>query len=183
MIREYPSREERTERALRAYATLLDTADWLKAEVRVPLLSFGLTLAEFRLLEVLNREGALPIVDLARRRGGKWHNIAAMIQGMEERGWLRRAIAMLPPVEFKRAHLPKSRQHERRRGQRLIVVGLTAEGKAFLKQVLSIHSKLVKALMRALEGREQDSLFRNCRKLREGNPVRFFAELTHEDDD
>ena len=179
----YPSREKRAERALRGYTALLDTADWLKAEVRVPLESFGLTLAEFRLLEVLHREGALPIVDLARRRGGKWHNIAAMVQGMEERGWLRRMVATLPPVEFKRSHLPKSRRHERRRGQRLTVVGITAEGKKFLRQVLSIHGKLVHALMRALDGREQDSLFRICGKLREGNPVRFFAELTHEDQD
>jgi len=179
----YASQDKRTEKALRAYTALLDTAEWLRAEVRVPLGSFGLTLGEFRLLEVLYREGALPVADLARRRGSKWHNVAAMIGGMEERGWLRRGLAMLPPVEFKRAHLPKARRHERRRGQQLTVVGLTAEGKAFLKRVLSLHSKLVKALMRALEGREQDSLFRNCRKLREGNPVRFFAELTHEDDD
>jgi DNA-binding MarR family transcriptional regulator len=179
----YPSREERTERALRGYTALLDTADWLKAEVRAPLESFGLTLAEFRLLEVLHREGALPVVDLARRRGSKWHNVAAMIEGMEGRGWLRRGVVTLPPVEFERAHLAKSRRNQRRRGRRLTVVALTAEGKTFLKQVLSIHAKLVKALMRALDGREQDSLFRNCRKLREGNPVRFFAELTHEDDD
>jgi DNA-binding MarR family transcriptional regulator len=179
----YPGREERTDRALRGYTALLDTADWLKAEVRVPLESFGLTPGEFRLMEVLHREGALPIADLARRRGCKWHNIAAMIQGMEGRGWLRRAIATLPPVEFKQAHLPKSRRDERRRGRRLTVVGITAEGKKFLGQVLPIHAKLIKAMMRALEGREQDSIYRLCRKLREGNPVRFFAELTHEDQD
>jgi DNA-binding MarR family transcriptional regulator len=179
----YPSREERTERALRGYTALLNTADWLKAEVQVPLESFGLTVVEFHLLEVLHQEGALPVVDLARRRGSKWHNVAAMIEGMEGRRWLRRAIATLPPVEFECAHLPKSRRDESRRGRRLTVVGITAEGKKFLRQVLSIDAKLVKALMRALEGREQDSLFRICRRLGEGNPVRFFAELTHEDDD
>ena len=179
----YASQKQRTERALRAYTAFLDTGDWLKAEVRVPLESFGMTLSEFRLLEVLHRQGALPVVDLARRRGSRWHNVAFLIKGMEERGWVRRAMAMLPPVDFKRAHLPKSRRDERRRGRAMTVVGLTAEGKNFIQQVLATHSKLVKALMRALDGREQDLLFRLCRKLREGNPVRFFAELTHEDED
>jgi len=182
-MKAYVNQKERAERALRAYTAFLDTSDWLKAEVRVPLESFGVTLTEFRLLEVLHRQGALPVVDLARRRGSRWHNVAFLIKGMEGRGWVRRAMAMLPPVEFKRAHLPRSRRDERRRGRTMTVVGLTEEGKEFVQQVLAIHSKLVNALMRALEGREQDSLFRLCRKLREGNPVRFFAELTHEDED
>ena len=182
-MRSYPSVKERTERALRGYTELLDAADWLKREVRVPLESFGMTLTEFRLLQVLHREGAQPVVELARRRGSQWHHVCDMIERLEKHGWLRRMKAELPPVEFKDAHLPKSRSDEKRRGRRLTVVGLTAEGKKFLRNVLSIHAKLVKAMMRALDAREQDSLFRICRKLREGNPVRFFAELTHEHED
>lgn len=179
----YLSPKKRTERALRGYTELLDTADWLKGEVRAPLESFELTLTEFRLLEVLYREGALPVVELVRRRGSKWHHVSAMIERLQRRGWLRRGIATLPAVEFERAHLAKSRREEKRRGRRLTVVGMTAEGKKFLRNVLSIHAKLVKAMMRALDGREQETLFRICRKLRVGNPVRFFAELTHEDED
>jgi DNA-binding MarR family transcriptional regulator len=182
-LRNYPGVKERTERALRGYTQLLDTADWLKAEVRVPLESFELTLTEFRLLHMLHREGALPVVELVRRRGSKWHHVTGVIQLLERRGLLRRAIVTLPPVEFEDSHLAKSRREEKRRGRRLTVVGLTAEGKKFLRNALSIHAKLVKAMMRALDAREQDSLFRICRKLREGNPVRFFAELTHEDED
>ncbi|HTX16200.1 MAG TPA: MarR family transcriptional regulator [Candidatus Baltobacteraceae bacterium] len=166
----YPGREERAERSLRAYTTFLDTADWLKAGVRVPLGSYGLTIGEFRLLHVLYREGALPMVDLARRRGSNWHNMATLIEGMESRGWVGRRIVTLPPVEFERAHLPRSRRDERRRGRRLTVVGMTADGKEFMRGVLSIHSKLVRALMRALDLREQDALFRLCRKLRAGEP-------------
>ncbi len=179
----YLSPKERTERALRGYTELLDAADWLKREVRVPLESFGMTLTEFRLLHVLYHEGAQPVVELARRRGSQWHHVCDMIQQLEKRGWLRRMKAELPPVEFKDAHLAKSKREEKRRGRLLTVVGMTAEGKKSLWQVLSIHAKLVKAMMRALDAREQESLFRICRKLREGNPVRFFAELTHEDED
>jgi DNA-binding MarR family transcriptional regulator len=180
---DYRSPKERMEQALRGYTELLDTADWLKGEVRVPLDSFGMTLGEFRLLDVLYRDGALPVVDLVRRRGSEWHHVTAMIQRMERHGWVRRARVTLPPVEFERAHLAKSRRNEKRQGRRLTVVGMTAEGKRFLRHVLSIHGKLVKAMMRALDAREQDSLFRICRKLREGNPVRFFAELRNEYED
>jgi len=180
---DYRSPKVRTERALRGYRELLDAADWLKREVRMPLESFELTLAEFRLLDVLYREGALPVVELARRRGSEWHHVCDLIQQLERRGWLRRAKAALQPVDFKRAHLAKSRRNEERRGRRLIVVGMTTEGKRFLRYVLSIHGKLVTAMMRALDAREMDSLFRICRKLREGNPVRFFRELRNEDEE
>ncbi|HTW22862.1 MAG TPA: MarR family transcriptional regulator [Candidatus Baltobacteraceae bacterium] len=149
--------------------------------MRVPLESFEITLAEFRVLDVLYHEGALPVVELARRRRSEWHHVCELIDQLERRGWLRRKKVTLPPVDFKRAHLPKSKSEEKRPGRRLTVVGMTAEGKRFLRYVLSIHGKLVTAIMRALEAREMDSLFRICRKLREGNPARFFRELTHED--
>ncbi|HTZ73248.1 MAG TPA: hypothetical protein VMB47_04965 [Candidatus Aquilonibacter sp.] len=48
---------------------------------------------------------------------------------------------------------------------------------------MSIRSTLAKALMLALNAREQDSLFRICRKLREGDVARLVREITHEDDD
>ncbi len=180
---DYRSPKVRAERALRGYTELLDAADWLKREVRAPLESFEMTLAEFRLMDVLYREGALPVVELARRRGSEWHHVCDMIEQLEKRGWLRRGIATLPPVEFERAHLPKSRREEKRRGRQLTVVGMTAEGKKFLGYVLSIHGKLVTAMMRALDAREMDSLFRICRKLREGNPARFFRELRNWDEE
>ena len=35
--------------------------------------------------------------------------------------------------------------------------------------------------MRALEGRDQESLSKMCRKLREGDVVKFVSEIMHED--
>jgi hypothetical protein len=57
-MRHYPRHREKTQRAMQAYLDLIDTADWLRGELRVPLESFDLTMGEFRLLEMLNREGA-----------------------------------------------------------------------------------------------------------------------------
>ncbi len=179
----FPTREERSERAFRGYMELLEAADWLKGELRLPLEQFDVTIREFQLLHLLHREGALPIVEVGRRRRSKRHNMADLIARLERRGWLRRAVVTLPPVGWDQAHLAKSKRNEERRGRRLTVVGMSAEGKRFIRRMLPRHSKYVHALMRALDAREQDSLFRICRKLRTGNPVRFFAEIMHEDDD
>ena len=179
----YPTHEDRTKRSFRAYMELLDAADWLKGELRIPLASFDLTLGELRVLYLLHCEGALPVADVARRRKCHWNNAVVMIARMERRGWMRRKAVTLPPVEWERAHLAKSMRGVVRRGRRLIVVGLTRPGKKFMKNLLPNHSKLVKSLMCVLRGKEQDSLFRICRKLREGDVLKFVHEITHEDED
>jgi hypothetical protein len=65
---DYVTPRQKTQRAFRAYMDLLDTADWIKGELRGPLMSFDLAMGEFRLLELLYREGALFISDIARKR-------------------------------------------------------------------------------------------------------------------
>jgi DNA-binding MarR family transcriptional regulator len=177
---DYPARREKTQRAFRAYTVLIDTADWIKGELRAPLESFDLTMGEFRVLEMLNREGALPLKEVAGRRKIKPSNMWRMIKRLEGRGWLRGAIVTLPPVEFERMHRAKSRRDEPRQGQRICVLGLTKSGKKFMGNVLPSHSKLVKALMRVLHAREQDSLVRICEKLREGDVLKFVRELRWE---
>ncbi len=64
---------------------------------------------------------------------------------------------------------------------RVGVISLTPLGKKFIGNVLPRHAKMVKALMRVLEGREKESLIRICQKLREGDVVKYISELTHED--
>ncbi|HEX4001344.1 MAG TPA: hypothetical protein VHX36_01775 [Candidatus Acidoferrales bacterium] len=177
------SQEGKTRRGYRAYLELLDTADWLKGELRGPLASFGVAMGDFRVLTLLYKEGAQARPDIAKKRRIKRQNLNVIERRLMRRGWVGRMVLALPPVEFKRAHLANSRRDEKRQGHRLHVVGLTKEGKQFVGSVLPNHSKFVKALMRALDGREQESLFRICRKLRAGNPVRFSSEIMHEDDD
>jgi hypothetical protein len=52
-----------------------------------------------------------------------------------------------------------------------------------MRNLLPNHSRLVKSLMRVLHAREQDSPFRICRKLREGDVLKFVHEITHWEDD
>lgn len=58
----------------------------------------------------------------------------------------------------------------------LIEFGAVAPGKMFMKYLLPNHSK---PLMRVLYAKEQDSLFPICRKLREGDVLKFVREITH----
>ncbi len=180
-MKDYPTPREKTQQAFRTYTDLLDTAEWMRAEMRGPLELFDLTMAEFRLLELLYREGALPVADVGRRRKMKPQNTHELIARLGKQGWVRRVIVVLPPAEFKQAHLPNSQKGEQREGRRISVVGLTKPGKKLMGDVLPRHSKVVRAFMRALTLREQNTLSRLCRKLREGDIVKFVSEITHED--
>ncbi|MBZ5694078.1 MAG: MarR family transcriptional regulator [Acidobacteriia bacterium] len=182
-MRHYPTQKEKTQRAMQAYMDLIDAASWLRGELHAPLESFGLTMGEFRVLELLNREGTLLVADVARRRKATRQNMKVMIQHLEGRGWVRRVIVALPPVPFEESHRAKSRRGEKRKGKRRGVVGLTKSGKKFFREVLPRHSKLVKSLFRALSGREQMTLSRLCRKLREGDIVKFFREIRMQDEE
>jgi hypothetical protein len=100
-----------------------------------------------------------------------------MVKQLEGRGWVGRQVIALPPVGFEDSHQGKSRKWERQRGKLTGVVGLTPAGKNFIVDVLPRHTKLVKSLFRVLDSREQMSMIRMCRKLREGDPVKFFREI------
>jgi MarR family transcriptional regulator, 2-MHQ and catechol-resistance regulon repressor len=172
-MKPYPTQRQKTQRAYRAYVDLIDTAKWIENELRGPLWTHDLTMGEFRLLELLYREGALTLSDVIRRRQVKRQNIMVVVKRLRKRGWVERVDVTLPPV-------PGS---QKKVGRWASVVGLTKPGKRFIGNILPTHSKLVKALMRAIDGRQQETLSLICRKLRAGDPVRFFVEITHEDED
>jgi len=174
---------DRTQRAFRTCTVLIDTAEWMKTQLRGPLAAFDVTMREFRLLELLYREGALPVKDVGPRLGIRRTVVAKIIARLSTLGWTRRITTTLPPVEFKRAHLPLSQKDKPRRGRRIAVVGLTKTGKRFMKDVLPRHLKLMKALLCVLHIREQNSLVRICQKLRQGDILKFIHEIRMEDDE
>jgi len=178
-----PTQKEKTERAFCAYLDLLDAEERLKAALRGPLELVDLTVEGFRLLEMLDREGALPLADVVRRRGRDREATYDVIARLERHGWVRRAFVKLPPVEFKLAHLPRAMKDEPREGRRMTVVGLTAPGKKFIGEVLTRYSKVVKSIMGGVNFREMESLSRICRKLREGDAVKFLREMRMMDEE
>jgi MarR family 2-MHQ and catechol resistance regulon transcriptional repressor len=176
------TQEERTQRAFRAYLDLIDTADWLKRTMRVPLESFDMTMQDFRLLEMLYREGALTMPDVGRRLGRVRQDVRVIVARLQERGWVGRMMVALPAVQFERAHVAKS-EAEEREGPRVGVVALTRSGKKMIGNVFPKHAKVVKALMVVLDAREQESISKVCRKLRQGDAVKFLQEIRMVDED
>ena len=178
-----PTHREKTERAFRTYLDLLDAEEQLKAALRGPLGLVDLTVEGFRLLEMLDREGALPVADITQRRGRDSESTHDVIKRLETRGWVKRILVKLPPVEFGRTHWPKSRKDDRREGRRIAVVGLTATGKKFIGGVLTRYAGVMKGIMRGIDPREMETLSRICRKLREGDAVKFLREMRMMDEE
>jgi DNA-binding MarR family transcriptional regulator len=175
----YPTQKEKTERAFGAYLDLLDTADWIQGRLRGQLESFDLTIGGFRLLDLLYRKGPMSLAAACEIRQSSRQNMNEIARRLEERGWVRREYFELPPVEFKQSHLSKSKRGRPRKGRELGALRLTPLGERLIANVIPKRAKLVKALMRAIDAREQQSLSRICHKLREGDVVKFVSEMTH----
>lgn len=177
-VRYYPTHREKTGRAVQACLDLIDTAKWLESELRPPLDAFGLTLAEFRVLELLNRAGPMTVSDVARERKCARQNLIETSKSLERRGWVRRVVGTLPPVSIEESHKAKSKTDQKRKGRRAGVMTLTPSGKRFIRDVIPNQFKMMKALLRVLDGREQVSLSRMCRKLASREAVlKFLQEI------
>lgn len=152
-----------TERALAAYESLVHAADSVNALLGRQLESFGLTMGQFRVLEGLLRAGAMSQAGLAERLVCGHSNIVFLIGNLEKRGLVVR--------------------HAHTRDGRSKIVRLTDEGEKLIKRVYPLHAKLVRAQMKTLLNREQESLQRMCEKLGIGNPLRLVRELVLADED
>jgi DNA-binding MarR family transcriptional regulator len=180
-MRRLPTQKQKTQLAFRTYLELLDTADWLRRELRAQLEAFDLTMAGFRVLEYLYREGPVIKPIAAQTLQFRRENLLVIIERLEERGWVQRAMTRYAPADVAEIDLPRAKRGRPRIGRAVGMVSLTPLGKKFIGNLLPKHAKLVKSLMRVLHGREKKSLIRICQKLREGDMVKYISELTHED--
>jgi hypothetical protein len=168
--------QERRAIAFRAFLEILDTADWIRYELRGQMEMFDITLEGLRFLEMLHREGRLTIGEAARRRHCRKQSVAHLVEILRKRGWVEYEVVVAP-----KSADPGESRRDRRRGWRAGHVRLSAAGEKFVASALPRNMKLVLAFMRALEWREQQALIRTCRKLREGDILRFLREMEYED--
>jgi len=148
---------ERTERALRAYLGLIRAADSVTGLIEMQLETRGLTLSQGRVLEALMEFGPMSQLKLARKI-------------------LRSKSAIVFVVrELERRRLVKSRMNKRDRRTR--VVGVTLKGHKLAAEVLPVHTRLIRAQMATLGGREQETLARLCEKLIAGDSAKFAGEF------
>jgi DNA-binding MarR family transcriptional regulator len=167
----------KTNRAFRAYINLMDAADWLRGEMCDQLATFDLTMMQFRVLETLFREGPQYQQLLSVKFQCSKQNIALVLERLE--GWraVRRDRCRLPS-KFDRVELGFQKGSGKNwRGRWITLVTLTPVGKKLIGHVITKHKKVVKAWMRVLDAREQESLARLCGKLREGDIVKFVKDI------
>ncbi len=172
-----PTQREKTSRAYRAYIDLLDTAEWFRRKLRGQLETFDLTLQGFRLMEMMYREGSINLMDAARRLGCTRQNMDPLLERLAQRGWVERVALIHAPADIPETRLPKARRGIERTGWRTAMARLTPLGEKLIGVVLPKHAKAVKAFMRALDGRQQETLSEICRKLREGDALKFCQEM------
>lgn len=176
-----PTRKEKTLRAFRVYLELMETTAWLRTWMQGPLELFDLTPQGFRILVMLYEEGPARMVEVARRMQFRRPNLDRVLRRLEEHGWIRRLIVTLPKAERPRKR-SKTRLLKRRRRWGIGVVTLTPEGERFIARAFPRQAKVLKALMRALHGREQQLLVEICRKLRAGAILKFMSEIVTVDE-
>jgi len=174
------SQRGKTLRAFGAYLELLDTAEMIRGELRGQLSGFGLTLRKFRLMEILYREGPTTMVIVADKLLCSRQNLEFISKPLEERGWVRRVLRPLRAEELEARKQSRRKAHPFRRyknGHAVGILMLTAQGTKFVGTVFPKHAKVVKSLMRVLDGREQETLMRLLQKLREGDIVKYVQEI------
>lgn len=166
------SQAQKTDRAFWAYIDLLDAAEAMRARVSGQLAVYDLTMNGFRVLELLEREGPTRTTVVAERCRRTRPNLDVIVKRLSEQGWVESEMAPAPGESGESDGAKSAR--------RFLVLKLTDEGQEFIRSFLPRHGKVVKAFMRALNGREQQKLSHLCRKIIEGDVIRFLSEMEHE---
>lgn len=153
--------KEKKKKALAAHAELVRALEKLNWLLDNQLRGFDLTDGQFRVLETLLREGPMSQSDLGARISRDNSDVHIISTNLEKRG-----------LAARRAH-----DTDRRK----VSVHLTPEGRNLITKFLPRREKLTWAQMTALSYTEQEMLRRVCRKLAEGDPVKFLLEMTKVD--
>ena len=137
---------------------MVDAAQTLDVLLTRPLTPNKLTLGQYRVLATLLHDGPQTQQELNDKHFRTEGTAVSALARLEERGLIVR------------------RGHEHDKRQRM--VHLSPQGHALIEELYPRHSRLVRAQLAALTGREQNTLRRLCQKLMDGNPLKFISELT-----
>lgn len=150
--------KQRKELAHAAYAEFVRANEKLNLLLDNQLRGFDLTDGQFRVLETLLRAGPMSQADLAERISRDNSDVHVIAANLAKRG-----------LAARRAH-----DTDRRK----VSVHLTPAGRKLITKFLPRRAKLVWAQITALSWGEQQMLRRICKKLAEGDPVKFVLEMT-----
>jgi predicted DNA-binding transcriptional regulator len=176
-----PTQKARKVKAFRVYLDLVETAEAVRRVLEGQMATFGMTLEEFRFLEMLYRNGAMRTDEARKQRACTRQNVIQLANSMAERGLVKREVIELPLADVDQRKLAVKLRGRDRQGQKVSEIGLTAAGQRFVGQVLPRHMKMVLAVLRTLNWQEQETLSRICGKLRDWDAFKLLQELEWED--
>jgi MarR family 2-MHQ and catechol resistance regulon transcriptional repressor len=153
----YEMQVRKTQRAVTAHESLVFASQALEVIQSHQLDSFGLTLSQYRVLEALLQAGPMNQAKLSERFFWVQSNTHYVVRGLETRGLVVRRA--------------------REKDKRTITIHLTPEGEALIAEAFPLHAMLVRAQMSVLDTREQETLYRLCLKLSQGDPGNFIREI------
>ena len=131
--------------ALATYIRLLRAANAARTHAGRHLSGAGLTLTQFAVLEALYHLGPMSLSDIARKILTTGGNLTMVVGNLEKQGLAQRQ------------HPPEDR--------RVLIVVLTAKGKALIRKLFPEHTAGITEFMAALSPAQQEELGTLCRQL------------------
>ena len=153
----------KSKQALAAYTDLVRAIESVEMLLENQAAHFHLTLNQFQALAALLRFGTMTQADISAELFRCDSTVIVIVRNLEKKGLLVRA------------------PHET--DKRKWNISLTSAGEKLAARILPEHARLIRAQMAALGRREQKTLGSLCRKLREGDPLKFLLEMTLMDED
>ena len=153
--------KDKKDRALETYASLARALHSLDRLLDGQCATFGMSPSQFRVLEHLLLFGPMATGDLAEKTMLGSSTVSVVTRNLARSGLV-------------------GRRGDDKDGRKAIV-HLTREGRELVEKILPKRAKVLRARMCVLGKREEEHLDRLCRKLAEGDAVRFVMELTRED--
>ena len=131
--------------ALATYVRLMRAANSARTHASRHLGGTGLTLTQFAVLEALYHLGPMSLSDIAQKILTSGGNLTMVVGNLERLGLAHRQ------------RCPEDR--------RMLIVVLTAKGKAMIRKIFPEHAEAIVEFMGALSPAEQEQLGDVCRKL------------------
>jgi MarR family 2-MHQ and catechol resistance regulon transcriptional repressor len=143
------SRNSQRRLALATYIRLTRAANGARAHAGRHLAGTGITLTQFAVLEALYHLGPLSLSDIAQKILTTGGNLTMVVGNLEKQGLAHRQ------------HSPEDR--------RVLIVVLTAKGKALIRRLFPEHAAGITEFMAGLSAAQQEQLGTLCRQLIEQN--------------
>lgn len=132
-------------RSLGLWIVLARATSAITARVQEQMSGYGLTIAEFGILEVLYHKGPLPVGEVQKRILVSSGGVTYLVDRLEKKGLVERTAGSAD--------------------RRTRYAALTHAGTALIDDIFPAHANLIESLMSELSEEEQESVYRLLRRL------------------